>query len=142
MTTPLLLLFLNAFVASTIVPAASEATLWLIVADNPALLWPAIAVASAGNTAGSAVNWALGRFLSGFSNHKWYPLKPEQQRRASAWFQRFGLWSLLFAWLPIVGDPLTVAAGMLRVRFAIFLALVAVGKAGRYVIVALTATAI
>ena len=140
MTASLFLLFLNAFIASTIVPAASEATLWLIVADNPALLWPAIAVASAGNTAGAAVNWALGRFLSRFSDRKWYPLKPKQQQRASAWFQRFGLWSLLFAWLPIVGDPLTVVAGLLRVRLPIFLALVAVGKSGRYIVVALTAT--
>ena len=139
MTASLTALFLNAFIASTILPAASELLLWGIVADNPAMLWPAIAVASAGNTAGAVVNWALGRFLSHFSARKWYPLKPKQQQRASAWFQRFGLWSLLFAWLPIVGDPLTVVAGVLRVRLPIFVLLVAVGKTGRYVVVAMLA---
>ncbi len=135
-------LFLNAFIAATLLPAASEVLLWVIIANDPALLWPAIAVASAGNTAGAVVNWLLGRFLSGFSERRWYPLSARRQRRASAWFQRFGLWSLLFAWLPVLGDPLTLVAGLLRVRFWPFLALVAVGKTGRYVIVAITASSI
>ena len=142
MTSPLLALFLNAFIAATILPAASEILLWAIVADDPALLWPAIAVASVGNTLGAVVNWILGRFLSGYSEKKWYPLTPGQQRRASAWFQRVGLWSLLFAWLPVVGDPLTVVAGVLRVRFLTFFLLVAMGKTGRYIIVAMTISAI
>ena len=139
MATSLIALFLNAFVASTILPAASEVVLWAIVADDPGMLWPAFAVASAGNTAGAAVNWVLGRYLSKFTGRKWYPLSARQQDRASTWFQRFGLWSLLFAWLPIVGDPLTVVAGVLRVRFPVFLGLVAIGKTGRYIIVALLA---
>ncbi len=139
MTASLITLFLNAFIASTILPAASEFLLWGIIAGNPAMLWPAIAVAGAGNTVGAVVNWALGRFLSRYSERKWYPLKPRQQGRASAWFQRFGLWSLLFAWLPVVGDPLTVVAGVLRVQLPIFVLLVAVGKTGRYVIVAMLA---
>ena len=139
MATSLIALFLNAFVASTILPAASEVVLWAIVADDPGMLWPAIAVASAGNTAGAAVNWVLGRYLSKFTGRKWYPLSARQQDRASTWFQRFGLWSLLFAWLPIVGDPLTVVAGVLRGRFPVFLGLVAIGKTGRYIIVALLA---
>ncbi|MDA1099860.1 MAG: DedA family protein [Proteobacteria bacterium] len=142
MASSLIALFLNAFVAATILPAASEVMLWAMVANNPAMLWPAIAVAAAGNTAGAVVNWLLGRFLSEFSGRKWYPLTPQRQQRASAWFQRFGLWSLLFAWLPVVGDPLTVVAGVLRVRFPVFLALVAAGKTGRYVIVAMAASAI
>jgi membrane protein YqaA with SNARE-associated domain len=140
MATSLTALFLSSFIAATILPAASEIVLWTIIADSPAMLWPAIATAAAGNTAGAVVNWLLGRFLSGFSERKWYPLTPAQQQRAAAWFQRFGLWSLLFAWLPVVGDPLTVVAGILRVRFPIFLALVAVGKTGRYIIVAITAS--
>ena len=142
MTLSLTALFLNAVVAATILPAASEVVLWTIIVDNPAMLWPAIAVAAAGNTGGAVVNWLLGRFLSQFSGRKWYPLTPKQQQRAGLWFQRFGLWSLLFAWLPVVGDPLTVAAGVLRVRFLPFLVLVAVGKTGRYVIVAITASMI
>ena len=61
MATSLIALFINAFIASTILPAASEVVLWAIVANDPGLLWPAIAVASVGNTAGAGVNWALGR---------------------------------------------------------------------------------
>ncbi|MFP6725911.1 MAG: VTT domain-containing protein, partial [Alphaproteobacteria bacterium] len=77
-----------------------------------------------------------GRYLSKFAGRKWYPLSPEQQARASAWFQRFGIWSLLFSWLPVVGDPLTMAAGVLRVSFIPFLILIAAGKTGRYIIIA------
>lgn len=133
-------LFLNAFIAATILPAASEAMLWIMVANDPAMLWPAIAVASAGNTAGAVVNWLLGRYLARFSTRRWYPLTQQRQERACAWFQRFGLWSLLFAWLPVVGDPLTVVAGVLRVRFPAFLFLVALGKTGRYVVIAMLAS--
>lgn len=133
-------LFLNAFIAATILPAASEAMLWIIVTNDPAMLWPAIAVASAGNTAGAVINWLLGRYLSRFSTRRWYPLTEKQQERAGAWFRRFGLWSLLFAWLPVVGDPLTVVAGVLRVRFPPFLFLVALGKTGRYVVIAMLAS--
>ena len=142
MASSLIALFLSAFIAATILPAASEVVLWTIIANNPAMLWPAIAVAAAGNTLGAVVNWLLGRFLSHFSGRKWYPLTQARQQQASRWFQRFGLWSLLFAWLPVVGDSLTVVAGVLRVRFPIFLLLVAVGKTGRYVIVAVAATAV
>ena len=136
MSASLFALFLNAFIASTILPAASEIVLWALVADDPAILWPAIAVASLGNTLGAVVNWLLGRYLSGYAGRKWYPLSAERQARAVAWFKRFGTWSLLFAWLPIVGDPLTVVAGALRVPFPLFLALVAIGKTARYVIIA------
>ncbi|SVA77139.1 uncharacterized protein METZ01_LOCUS129993 [marine metagenome] len=129
-------LFFSAFIAATILPSASEVVLWAMVADNPALLWPGIAAASLGNTLGAVVNWLLGRYLSNFAGRKWYPLSPSRQARASAWFRRFGLWSLLFSWLPVVGDPLTVAAGVLRVSFIPFLILIALGKTGRYLIVA------
>ncbi len=135
-------LFLNAFIASTILPAASEVTLWALIAHDPGLLWPAIAVASVGNTLGAAVNWIIGRYLSHFVGRKWYPLSPIRQERASTWFKRFGVWSLLFAWLPVIGDPLTVVAGILRVKLSLFLTLVAVGKTARYVIVALTASVV
>ena len=136
MALSLLALFVNAFIASTILPAASEVVLWVMVAGDPAILWPAIAVASLGNTLGAVVNWLLGRFLSGYAGRRWYPLSAQKQERAGAWFKRFGTWSLLFAWLPIVGDPLTVIAGVLRVPFPLFLLLVAVGKTGRYIVIA------
>ena len=141
MHTSLGLLFLSAFVAATILPASSEIVLWAIIVEDADRLWPAITVASAGNTAGAVVNWLLGRFLSRFVERGWFPLTPRQHEMASGWFQRFGLWSLMFAWLPLIGDPLTVVAGLLRVRFLPFLVLVAIGKSGRYIVIAMTVAA-
>ena len=109
----------------------------LIAGDqDPAAL---LLVATAGNLLGSVVNWVLGRYLSHFRNRRWFPVSERRYEQAADWFRRFGLWSLLFAWLPIVGDPLTVIAGALRVRFAWFLVLVGAGKAARYLLVAATA---
>ena len=83
------------------------------------------------------VNWAAGRFIERFRDRRWFPANREQLERAQAWFRRYGIWSLLFAWLPVVGEPLTVVAGAMRVRIAPFLILVAIGKGLRYVVLAL-----
>jgi membrane protein YqaA with SNARE-associated domain len=131
-------LFTTALVAATILPAQSEILLAaLLVAgeQNPVLL---VAFASLGNVLGSIVNWGLGRFLIHLRHRRWFPLKPEVFDRAVGWYNRYGLWSLLLAWLPVVGDPLTVVAGALRVDLLRFTALVAIGKVGRYVFIALS----
>ena len=90
--------------------------------------------ASLGNTLGSVANWGLGRFCLHWRDRKWFPVKPRELDRASAWFGRYGMGSLLLAWVPVVGDPLTLAAGVLRVRFLPFLLLVAIGKTARYAV--------
>ena len=90
--------------------------------------------ASLGNTLGSVANWGLGRFCLHWRDRKWFPVKPKELERASAWFGRYGMASLLLAWVPVVGDPLTLAAGVLRVRFLPFLLLVAIGKTARYAV--------
>ena len=95
--------------------------------------WLLIAVAALGNTMGALINWALGRFLLRWSAHRWFPFSQTQLDSASQRFNRYGVWSLLLAWVPIIGDPLTFAAGVLKVRLAIFLPLVAIGKTLRYV---------
>ena len=89
-----------------------------------------------GNTLGSIINWILGRYCLYWRDRRWFPIKPAALDRATDRFNRYGLWSMMFAWLPIVGDPLTFAAGILGVRFPIFVALVAIGKAVRYIVVA------
>jgi len=66
---------------------------------------------------------------------KWFPFQEAQIERSSKWFIKFGKWSLLFAWVPIVGDPLTLVSGLLRVRFLDFIILVAIGKVSRYLVV-------
>ena len=91
-----------------------------------------LAVASMANVIGSCVNWALGRYLSHFADRKWFPISPQQMEKASAWYARFGWPSLLFSWVPVVGDPLTVVAGLLRTPFVVFVIVVAMAKTARY----------
>jgi membrane protein YqaA with SNARE-associated domain len=125
-------LALSAFLAATLLPMSSEAVLAGLIVARGHPPWALFAVALVANTAGSAVNWWLGRFLLHFQDRKWFPVSPAALDRAHGWFQRWGAWSLLFAWFPFVGDPLTVAAGVLRVDFRLFVLLVGLGKALRY----------
>ena len=128
-------LFFISFLAATVLPFSSELTLAGLIStsnyDNLLLL----VVASFGNILGSVLNWSLGFYSRNLSIKKWFPFKETQIERSSKWFSKFGKWSLLFAWLPIVGDPLTFVAGLLRVRFLDFIILVAIGKVSRYLIV-------
>lgn len=128
-------LFLTAFLAATLLPAQSEAALALAVAGG----YPVVAVvtvASVGNVLGSVVNWLLGRFVTRFRDRPWFPVSAGSLARAEAWYRRFGRWSLLMAWVPVIGDPLTVVAGILREPLPVFLLLVGIAKVGRYAIVA------
>jgi len=128
-------LFIISFLAATILPFSSELTLaGLIIASNYDKLLLLI-FASFGNVTGSAVNWALGFYSRNLTTKKWFPFKETQIERSSQWFNKFGRWSLLLAWVPILGDPLTLVAGLLRVRFLDFIILVAIGKVSRYLIV-------
>lgn len=125
-------LFASAFLAATILPLSSEVVLLALLAageHSPSGLWLA---ATAGNVGGSAVNWALGAWALHFQDRRWFPVGKETMERAHDRFLRYGWPSLLFAWVPVVGDPLTFVAGILRVPFAWFLLLVAIGKGGRY----------
>ena len=130
-------LFLAAFVAATILPAQSEALLATLIAQTDIPFWMLITVASIGNIAGSCVNWWLGRCAQACQNRKWFPLTPEQLTKAAQHYQRYGRWTLLLSWVPIIGDPLTLAAGFLRERFTVFLALVSIAKTGRYLVLGL-----
>ncbi|RUW60686.1 YqaA family protein [Mesorhizobium sp. M7A.F.Ca.US.008.03.1.1] len=125
-------LFASAFLAATILPVSSEVVLVGMLASgraDPALL---LAVATVGNTLGSVLNWVLGRGIDTLQTRRWFPISGDQYERASRTFRRYGAWTLLFAWLPIVGDAFTVAAGAARVHLGLFVVLVAIGKAARY----------
>jgi len=93
-------------------------------------------VASVGNVLGSVVNWLLGRGIERFRGRPWFPASPSALARAERWYRRVGKWSLLLAWMPIIGDPLTLIAGVLREPFPVFLLLVTIGKMGRYLVLA------
>ena len=128
-------LFAISFLAATILPFSSELTLLGLIAtsnyDNLLLL----IVASFGNILGSVVNWALGYYSRNLTIKKWFPFKETQIEKSSQWFSKVGKWSLLFAWVPVIGDPLTLAAGLLRVKFIEFLILVSIGKVSRYFLI-------
>jgi len=126
-------LFLVALVAATIFPAQSELLLAGLHASGNYHDGLLILVATVGNVAGSTINWALGRYLMHFQDRRWFPVSRPLVERATGWYQRFGVWSLLLAWVPVIGDPLTLVAGILRVDLRLFLLLVTVGKLGRYV---------
>lgn len=127
-------LMFTGFLAATLIPASSEALLLVLFQQGytPWLLWLA---ATTGNTLGSCVNWAIGWEIGKFQHKRWFPVTPLQLDSAQTHFRRYGIWSLLLAWLPVVGDPLTLVAGVLRVRFVLFLMLVATGKGLRYAVV-------
>ena len=132
-------LFVSAFAAATILPLSSEAVLSALIAAEGFDIWFLVGIASIANTLGAAVNWVLGRYCLRWRDHRWFPVSTYALDRASEWFTRYGQISLLFAWVPIIGDPLTFAAGILRVTIWRFLLLVAIGKTLRYVAVALLA---
>ncbi len=125
-------LFAFSFLTATLAPGSSEAALsalLLVGGWNPVIL---IVAASLGNIAGSVFNWYCGRFLSHYKDRPWFPIKEHHYKKATRWFKRYGQISMLFAWVPIIGDPLTVIAGTLRMKFVNFLVLVSIGKVARY----------
>ena len=122
---------LSSFLAATILPLSSELVLSaLLLAGYPTnqLLW----VATAGNVAGAIVNYALGRWCGDWLLQRGLHMRHEQIQRADNTFQRYGQWSLLFSWLPVIGDPLTFVAGIFKLNMLIFVLLVTIGKATRY----------
>lgn len=126
-------LFLAAFAAATLIPAQSEAVLAALVLAGDHPVWLLLTVATTGNVLGSLLNWALGRFLMRHAGHRWFPASAAQLDRASLWYRRWGWPSLFLSWVPAIGDPLTLAAGLLREPLWRFLLVVTLAKGLRYV---------
>lgn len=125
-------LLVAAFLAATLLPAQSEALLAGLVASGKFSTVLLVLVASVGNVLGSVLNWLIGRGIERFRDRRWFPVSPQALERAQGWYGRLGHWSLLLAWLPIIGDPLTLVAGTMREPLWRFLLLVTIGKVGRY----------
>ena len=135
-------LFLAAFAAATLIPAQSEAVLVALILSASQPVWILLTAATFGNVLGSAVNWAMGRFLIRFADRRWFPASQAQMDRATGWYARWGYWSLLASWVPIIGDPLTLVAGVLREPFWRFVLIVTIAKGGRYAVLAWVTTAV
>ena len=123
--------FVVSFISATLLPLGSEPAVFGLIKLNPGLFWPAILVATAGNTLGGAVSWWMGlgahKAVDRAAGHP-------TELRALAWLRRFGPRACLLSWLPIVGDPLCAVAGWLRLPFWPCMAYMAVGKFLRYLV--------
>ncbi len=129
-------LFASALIAATILPMQSEAVLVGLLAAGNQPFEILLIVATVGNVLGSVINWYLGRFLLRFRDRRWFPASDRQLSRAERWYRRYGRWSLLASWVPVIGDPLTIVAGVLREPLVPFLVLVTIAKGGRYLLLA------
>ena len=131
----LFLLFLSAFGAATLLPLQSEAVLLGLLVQNKQHAVLLIAVASLGNILGSCVNWYLGLKIEHYKNKKWFPVSEDKMLKAQKTYQKYGYWSLLVSWVPIIGDPITLIAGLLKENLVRFLLMVSIAKIGRYLFV-------
>lgn len=132
-------LFLAAFGAATLLPMQSEAVLVGMLLSDRYVISILLAVAIVGNVLGSVLNWVLGRCVERFRHRRWFPVSEAKLAKAQQSYLRYGHWSLLLSWVPIIGDPLTVVAGVMREPFWRFLLIVTLAKGMRYLVLAAVA---
>ena len=127
------ILFFSAFISSTLFPGGSEAVLVYLASEAEHPLYLLVIVATLGNTLGAMTSWGIGRLISiRYSAEK---LSKVSQQKAVERLQKYGSPVLLLSWLPVVGDPLCVAAGWLRIHWLWSLLFISVGKLLRYIVV-------
>lgn len=127
-------LFTAALLAATLVPAQSEALLVGLLLKTTEPAWALWLTATIGNSLGSCINWFLGRYIERFKDKHWFPIKANTLARAQQFYQKFGYASVLLSWVPIIGDPITVIAGLMRMPFLYFVILTIIAKGGRYAV--------
>ena len=127
-------LFVAALGAATLLPMQSEAVLVGMLLSDRYVVSTLLAVATVGNVLGSALNWLLGRSVERFRHKRWFPVSESKLEKAQQSYLRYGRWSLLLSWVPIIGDPLTVVAGVMREPLWSFLLIVTLAKGVRYLV--------
>ena len=130
-------LFISSFLSSTLLPGHSELTLTAFIFLEKYPILDLILFASIGNILGSILNWGMGYYLINLKDKKWFPIKNLQLEKATLWFSKYGKYCLLLSWVPFLGDPLTLVAGILRIRLLTFIIFVSIAKIFRYIMVAL-----
>ena len=127
------LLFIAAFGSATLLPMQSEAVLIGLLSREQYNAYLLLTIASLGNILGSCVNFWLGQQIDRFHDKKWFPVSAVKLAKAKRVYQKYGFWSLLASWAPMIGDPITLFAGVFGERFWRFLLLVTIAKTARYV---------
>ncbi|MFA5598864.1 MAG: YqaA family protein [Pusillimonas sp.] len=136
--TGLAAVFLVSLVSSTLLPMGSEAVLLAYIGTVPAMAWAALAVATLGNTLGGVITFWMGRGAEALYERYATPGKPDRlTKKARQWVERWGAPVLLLSWLPVIGDPLCAVAGWMRLPFWRSVVFIAIGKALRYLAIAL-----
>ncbi len=129
-----LLLFISAFGAATLLPLQSEAVLIGLLVQAKHSPYLLILVATIGNVLGSCVNWYMGVKIEQFKDKKWFPISEKHMLKAEKIYHKYGFWSLLLSWTPVIGDPITLIAGLMKENFWRFLLIVSIAKGGRYLV--------
>lgn len=129
------LLFISAFGAATLLPLQSEAVLVTLLLKGQYSALLLISIATLGNVLGSCVNWWLGLKIEQFKHRKWFPVSEKRLQQAQSFYHKYGFYSLLLSWTPIIGDPITLVAGLFKENFWRFLGIVIIAKAGRYLFI-------
>ena len=127
-------LFLAAFGAASLLPMQSEAVLVGMLLSGKYVALTLLVVATLGNVLGSVLNWVLGRSVERFRHRRWFPVSEQKLDKARAFYLRYGRWSLLLSWVPIIGDPLTMIAGIMREPLWSFVLIVTLAKGARYLL--------
>lgn len=129
------LLFISAFGAATLLPLQSEAVLVTLLLKGQYSALLLIGIATLGNVLGSCVNWWLGLKIEQFKHRKWFPVSEKRLQQAQSFYHKYGFYSLLLSWMPIIGDPITLVAGLFKENFWRFLGIVIIAKVGRYLFI-------
>ncbi len=129
-------LFISGFLSATLLPGSSEALLIYQLQDLPASVAMLLLSVTLGNVLGSLLTYAMGWGGNHLAHQQWLGVNQQNLQKAEKFFQKYGIFSLLLAWLPVVGDPLCLFAGLMRVHWLVFTMLVSIGKAVRYLAIA------
>lgn len=124
--------FSISLLSASIIPAQGELVMFALLASGKYTAWLLLCAACTGTFLGVGINWILGRYLSQFQNAKWFPVKSSYIEKSKLLFDKHGRAALLLSGVPLIGDPITIVAGALKVNFGFYLLTAGLAKCARY----------